>query len=133
MRIWKNLPILALLCLLASGCNQTVSSLRKAMKAHPIPTLELEQGFNTYVSRSFLKEEKIECGRIIFQDDDYADYWFKSHHISDDSGYTLFVFTDGKETVMEGWFCCEVQLPRKQLMNKHELIAFVKEHDGNRP
>lgn len=125
----KLLPV-AILSLLMVGCSQTVSNLRETKNDHPISSLELEVGYNEYVHRAFLKEEKIECGRIGFADGDYADYWFQSHHMTDDAGYTLFAFSDGKEKVMEGWFCCEVQLPEEQLKNKNELMLFIAKHHG---
>ena len=115
------------------GCSQTISTLREAKNEHPISGLELEDGYNEYVRRAFLMEEKIECGRIRFADSDYADYWFQSHHMTDDAGYTLFTFSDGKDKTMEGWFCCEVQLPEEQLKDKNELMAFIAEHDGFQP
>ena len=124
---------IATLSLLMVGCSQTVWNLREAKNEHPISGLELEVGYNEYVRRAFLQEEKIECGRIRFADGDYADYWFQSHHMTDDAGYTLFAYSEGKEKVMEGLFCCEMQLPEEQLKNKNELKAFIAEHDGFQP
>ncbi|PXA03330.1 hypothetical protein DDZ13_12980 [Coraliomargarita sinensis] len=123
----------ALVCLAFVGCSATVQELKQTRERHPPEKLSLKPGYNDYVKRHFLEEEKVECGRIFFANGDYADYWFKSHHLTKDAGFTYFVFSDDKAKIMEGWFCCEVQLPHDQLSNKHALIAFIEKHDGMVP
>lgn len=115
------------------GCSRTPLELQSVKNSYTLDSLSLEQGFNSYVKSVFLDEESIEAGRISFADGDSADYWFKTHHATNDAGYTLFVFSDEKELLMEGWFCCEVHLPKNQLNDKNELIRFIEEHSGIRP
>jgi hypothetical protein len=67
------------------------------------------------------------------KDGSSAKYWFRSHHLSDDLGGTIFTMSDVSQRFMSGYFCCEVQLPDTQLASLDELRAFIREVDGERP
>lgn len=122
--------VVALSLLIFAGCSETKSDLKKASEKYNLDKIAVEDGFNSYVKRGFLKEDKIECGIIRFSDGDTAKYWFRSHHLSNDFGWTLFEFSNGKKKFMHGWFCCEVQLPENPLKNKKELLALIAQKDG---
>lgn len=94
--------------------------------------LNLENAYNTYVKRAYL-EDRIEIGIIYLEDGSTSKYWFISHHISRDIGGTWFFMSDGRKEYMAGWFCCEVQLPEKQLESLSDLRKFIKKYHGEAP
>ena len=102
------------------------------MHTHDPSSLTLERGYNDYVQRSLLTNGT-ETGIITLADGSSSKYWFRSHHLVDDIGGTLFKMSDGTTTYMAGWFCCEVQLPGKQIESLDELKAFIREHHGIGP
>ena len=119
--------------ILTTGCGRDCRKyLNEVSKQFDPAKLELNQGFNTYVRRTHT-EKGVELGYIVFADGDRAKFWFWSHHLSGDMGCTLFEFSDEKRIYMDGWFCCEVQLPETQLKSKAELKAFIHEHNGMSP
>ncbi len=93
---------------------------------------ELQQGFNSYVKMAWTKEG-VEFGYIYLTNGDKVKYWFLSHHLSGDLGSTLFEFSDGERVYMDGGFCCEVQLPEKQLRDRQELEEVIKAYDDTTP
>lgn len=92
----------------------------------------LERGYNDYVRRIILADGT-EAGIINCRDGSSSRYWFRSHHLTNDDGGTLFRLSDGSESFMVGYFCCEVQLSEQQLESLVELRAFIREHHGFRP
>jgi hypothetical protein len=94
--------------------------------------LKLERAFNEYVRRAIL-DDGTEVGVITFRDGSSARYWFRSHHLTGDEGFTLFRLSDGTEISLRGYFCCEVQLPEEQLGSLDDLRAFIREHNGVSP
>lgn len=115
------------------GCStSTQRELERITAVSDPAALALEQGYNDYVHRSFLPGG-IETGVIQCEDGASSKYWFRSHHLSDDMGGTLFHFSDGTKVFMSGWFCCEVQLPDRQFASLAQLRAFIREHNGTGP
>jgi hypothetical protein len=94
--------------------------------------MKLEPAYNDYVRHAFLPDGT-ELGVIQLKGGDSAKYWFRSHHLSQDLGGTIFAMSDGSERFMSGYFCCEVQLPEKQLASLAELHAFIDRANGQRP
>ena len=94
--------------------------------------IELHPAFNHYVHHTILPDGT-ETGIITLADGDFAQFWFLSHHLTDDIGGSLFKFSDGAEIFMSGYFCCEVQLPHKRPASLAALNAFIKSFDGARP
>jgi hypothetical protein len=94
--------------------------------------LTLERGYNDYVRRAILADGT-EAGIITCRDGSSSRFWFRSHHLTNDDGGTLFRLSDGTEIFMSGGFCCEVQLPEQQLASLVELRAFIHRHDGISP
>jgi hypothetical protein len=89
--------------------------------------------YNDYV-RCGILEDGTETGEIQLGDGSSARYWFRSHRLTgDELGGTLFRLSDGSTIFLSGYFCCEVQLPEKQLASLDALRSFVREHDGVRP
>ena len=95
-------------------------------------SLKLEKAYNPYVTNTFL-DDGTEVGIIQLKDASNVKYWFKSHHITNDFGGTLFQFNNGNNIYMKGFFCCEVQLPNKQSLSKKELMKFIKYNNNIRP
>ncbi len=99
-------------------------------------TLTLKQGYNSYVQRIIIPEEKIETGIIKLKDGSSSKYWFRSHHLVDGIegiGGTWFKMSNGTEKYMAGYFCCELQLPDEQPSSLKELMEFINEHHGISP
>ena len=111
----------------------TKPSLFRISRNHDPFSMNLEQGYNSYVERTFLIEDKVELGIIHMKDGSYSKYWFKSHHVTDDTGGTWFEMSNGKKMYMAGYFCCEATFPEKQFEDLVELQSFVKEHHKTRP
>lgn len=127
----RTLLLIAFVVLL-SGCSRTRSDLERISAASDPSSLTLERGYNDYVSRTSLADGT-EAGIISCRDGSSSLYWFRSHHLTDDDGGTLFRFSDGTALFMSGGFCCEVQLPEQQLASLTELRAFIQQNDGLRP
>lgn len=131
-----KLKLLLLNLVVLVGCAQSHYPTKEPL--HLISTqqdpsrLKLEQAFNTYVQRAFL-EDKTEIGIIQFADGSSSKYWFRSHHMCTDMGGTWFSMSDGSKMYMPGWFCCEVQLPEKQMASLKELRAYIKDYGGKKP
>ena len=125
--------VVALAAFLAAGCESASQRELAALSARTDPAeLALEAGFNDYVDRTILSDGT-EVGVIRLADGSSSRFWFRSHHLTDDEGGTLFRFSAGTDLFMSGYFCCEVQLPEQQLGSLDELRAFVRDHDGLRP
>jgi hypothetical protein len=92
---------------------------------------QLEPSYNSYVQRAF--SENTEYGIINILDGSKVYYWFRSHHLMDDMGGTLFEFPDHKIYYMAGWFCCEAQFPDVPFKNLSELKEFILNHHGISP
>lgn len=92
---------------------------------------KLEPGYNSYVQRAF--SEQTEYGIINISDGSKVWYWFRSHHLTDDMGGTLFEFPDHQFYYMAGWFCCEAQFPDAPFKNLSELKGFIRNHHGVSP
>ena len=124
---------LLLLIIFTQSCGNTSKAyLDEISKKYDPANLELNQGFNNYISRTHTPEG-IEVGYILFSDGDKAKFWFRSHHHSNDKGCTLFELSNGERLYMDGLFCCEVQLPENQLKNNFELKGFIKKYNGISP
>jgi hypothetical protein len=95
-------------------------------------TLSLEPAYNHYAHRTFLPDGT-EVGVVQLKDGSIAKYWFRSHHLSQDKGGTIFALSDDSRRFMSGYFCCEVQLPEEQLASLADLRAFISAADGQRP
>jgi len=124
--------LLITFAVLLSACSRTRSDLERISAASDPPSLTLERGYNDYVRRTILADGT-EAGIISCRDGSSSRFWFRSHHLTDDDGGTLFRFSDGGALFMSGGFCCEVQLPEQQLASLSELRAFIQKNDGLRP
>ena len=119
-----------ILSLLVGGCScsSTKDRLWSIAQRHDPAHLSLTQAFNSYVRSSRL-EDGTELGIITMKDGSSAKYWFRSHHLSHDMCGTWFRMSTGETSYMAGYFCCEVQLPDKQLQSLDALKAFIQQHD----
>jgi len=132
LQTWfRNAQIFAILFLVACG-SSTRHALELASDQHDPAVIPLETAFNDYVRRAIL-EGGTETGIIKLADGSSARFWFRSHHLTGDLGGALFKCSDNSEIFISGYFCCEVQLPEKQLASLDELRAFLKEIDGAPP
>lgn len=127
-----ELALLVLLALLAGCGSPTRRELEQIGDRSDPRSLALVPGYNDYVQRAVLADGT-EAGVISFRDGSSSRYWFRSHHLTDDMGGTLFRLSDGTELFMSGWFCCEVQLPEQQLSSLDALREFICENDGISP
>ncbi len=91
--------------------------------------LTLEQGFNHYVRRTVIADGT-ETGIIQCGDGGASRYWFCAHNGPDNEGNALFRFSDGREFFVTGRFCCEVQLPERQLASLEEMRRFIQGGNG---
>jgi len=118
-----------------SSCeNVTEQKLLSIKNSTKIDESKQEIGFDNNVKRQFTKEG-IEFGVITLEDSEKIKYWFQTHHISEDRiGGTLFELQNGKLEFIEGYFCCEVQLPKNgKFKNSDEFIAEMEKLDGIHP
>jgi hypothetical protein len=130
--ITHQFALLVLTALLVGCASQTRRDLERIGDRSDPQSLALVPGYNDYVQCAILADGT-EAGVISFRDGSSSRYWFRSHHLTDDMGGTLFRLSDGSELFMSGWFCCEVQLPEQQLSSLDALREFVHENDGISP
>lgn len=126
---------LLLLCSILSSCGYSPLvrwSLERISRQTDPSKLVLGSAYNDYVKRMILKHGT-EVGIIQLKDGSWSKYWFRSHHLTHDIGGTVFEMNTGKRFYMAGWFCCEVQLPEKQLDSLAAFTAFINEHHGQGP
>ena len=131
--IMKNV-LFIVMAIFLGGCATypTKAPLRNVMKQHDPALLALKPGYNDYVHRTHLKDGT-EVGTIQVQDGTASQYWFRSHHRTEDIGGTWFKMSDGATLYMAGYFCCEAQFPEKQIESQNDLKAFINEHHGTKP
>ena len=131
---WTGGAAFLLFVMLMAGCNRypTKEPLEQTSRACDPAKLQLAEGYNDYVQRTFLADGT-EVGVISLKDGSTAKYWFRSHHMCKDIGGTWFELSDGTRVYMAGFFCCEVQLPEPQLESLDALRAFIKQGDGVQP
>ena len=117
-----------------SSCeNATERKLLEVRKSTKIDETKLRKGFDSNV-KSELKDG-IEYGVITLENSEKVKFWFQTHHVSEDGiGGTLFELPNGKLEFIEGYFCCEVQLPKNgKFKNSEEFIAEMEKIDGIHP
>ena len=126
--------LLLVLTSMSSCENVTEQKLLSIKNSTKIDESKQEIGFDNNVKRQFTKEG-IEFGVITLEDSEKIKYWFQTHHISEDRiGGTLFELQNGKLEFIEGYFCCEVQLPKNgKFKNSDEFIAEMEKLDGIHP
>ena len=112
--------------LLTSCGSGTESELNRLRDRESCDFTDLEPGYDQNTQRNFT-DEGIEFGKVVFENGDYVKYWFKSHHLAEDGGGTLFAFSDGETRFLPGYFCCEVMLPMDGVFSdrkafEHELM-----------
>lgn len=94
--------------------------------------MELSTGANKFIRRTILPDGT-ETGIIQTAYGNEVKYWFRSHHLSNDLGTSRFVFPDGRERTISGYFCCEVMFPHQDFKSPNELDSFLTEIDGMSP
>jgi len=94
--------------------------------------MELSTGANKYIRRTILPDST-ETGIIQISDGSEVKYWFRSHHLSDDLGSSRFVFPDGRERTVSGYFCCEVMFSQEGFATVADLDSFLIKIDGTSP
>ncbi|MEO4006660.1 MULTISPECIES: hypothetical protein [unclassified Flavobacterium] len=133
----KNKTIIFLLLVLISfgSCeNATEQKLLKIRNTTKFNESKQKVGFNNNIKREFTKEG-IEYGVITLENSEKVKFWFQTHHMCEDEiGGTLFELPNGKLKFIEGYFCCEVQLPKNgKFKNSQELMAEMEKVDGIHP
>ena len=125
--------LLLVLISLSSCENATEGKLLEVRKSTKFDETKQKKGFDSNIKREH--KEGIEYGVITLENSEKVKYWFQSHHISEDGiGGTLFELPNGKLKFIEGYFCCEVQLPKKgKFKNSEEFIAEMEKIDGIHP
>jgi hypothetical protein len=138
MRQRRTFGLAAVACLLLVAVatawywkNTPLGHLQVASRTHDLDRLRLEKGYNSYVRRIFI--DRTEAGIIDLADGSRVKYWFVSHHHTQGESVTLFQFQDGSEKTMYGYFCCEVQLPEKQIESPDALRKFIAAYEGVKP
>ncbi len=133
MKYFKFLAVLLIIPFVFhfSEDDKTIEELRQAKIKYPIDTLKLDNEYKNYRT-TLLREECLQCGKILFANGRHAEFWFKTHHCTNDYGYTLFSFPDGQETIMEGYFCCDVYF-HSDIKTQKDLRALIKKYGGRRP
>ncbi len=118
------------------GCSsQTERDLRvlsKMIDPATTTTLTVMDWSPAYVKRTSLPD-LTEIGIVTCTDGGTAKYWFRSHHLAEDLGGTLFQFSDGRVMFQEGWSCCNLEIPATPFATLDELAAYVKKYDGVSP
>lgn len=137
--LWRGRPweIMRSVFLIAfaviAGCaSRAQREVERASAMADPASVSQERDYNHYVRRTCLPDGT-EAGIISCRDGSSARCWFRSHHLTQGFGGTLFRFSDGSATFMSGYFCCEVQLPEEPFASLTELRAFVQTHDGISP
>ncbi len=99
-----------------------------AAMRHDPSTLKLSSSYPPLI-RSESISSGLQTGLVALPDGEKVKFWFVSHHVAS-PGCTRFDFSDGTRRYMMGsYFCCEVQIPVKDVKNRSELIAFIEAHD----
>jgi len=99
---------------------------------HDPAEMELSTGSNKYIRRAILPDNT-ETGIIQISDGNEVKYWFRSHHLSNDLGSSKFVFSDGREKIVSGYFCCEVMFSQKEFRSVADFESFLTKIDGISP
>ena len=115
-----------------NSAGSTRAQLERISALSDPASLPLSRGYNDYVQCCSLADGT-EAGVVKFADGQTARYWFRSHHLTNDIGGTLFLLSDNTRLYLAGWFCCEVQLPERQLLSSAHLREFVRDHQGVAP
>lgn len=96
-------------------------------------TMELEDGYNSFVKNIMLCDAKVETGIVSLKDGASAKFWFRSHHLAKDIGGTWFFMSDGSRAYMAGYFCCEALFPEEGFASLDELKTYISGHNGDIP
>ncbi|MBP0611843.1 hypothetical protein J8J42_02140 [Chryseobacterium sp. cx-311] len=125
--------LLLVLISLSSCENVTEGKLLEVRKSTKFDETKQKKGFDSNIKRE--RKDGIEYGVITLENSEKVKYWFQSHHIGEDGiGGTLFELPNGKLKFIKGYFCCEVQLPKKgNFKNSKEFIAEMEKVDGIHP
>ena len=99
-----------------------------AAMRHDPSALKLSSSYPPLIQSASISND-VQTGLVALPDGEKVKFWFVSHHITG-PGCTRFDFSDGTRRYMMGsYFCCEVQIPVKDVKNRTELIAFIEAHD----
>jgi len=133
----KNISMLLIFTFLLVSCefnNTTEKKLHEIRTATKFDKAKQKNGDTKNIKREFTKDG-IEYGIITLENSEKIKYWFESHHISKDKiGGALFEMPNGKLEFIEGYFCCEVQLPNKgEFLNSTQFLIEMKKVDGIDP
>jgi len=123
----------ALLALAGCGPRGTSKVGVDAAAAKDDPAkLALEAKVTGYIESTRLPSN-IETGIVTLGDGERVKFWFKSRHFDTDFGCTRFQYSDGSVDYLEGFFCCEVDLPGVRLADRKALREFIAANDGKEP
>lgn len=113
--------------------NSTEKKLLEVRSSTKIDEKELKETHDN-VKRDFTKEG-IEYGIITLENSEKVKYWFQTHHLSkDEIGGTLFEMPNGRLEFIKGYFCCEVQFPKKgKFKNSKVFLEEMEKVDGIQP
>lgn len=113
---------LIILAILVSSCkNEIELELLEARKRISVVENKMEIGYDRNVRRDV--KNGIEYGIIELENSAKIKYWFKSHDNSNNpNGMTLFELPDGSLRFIEGYFCCEVQLPNNGKFRNEQVF-----------
>ena len=129
-----NLIVLLVILTLTSCENSTEKKLLQVRNNTHLVEGNLIKGYDENTMRNFTPDG-IEYGIIKLENAEKIKYWFESHHISNDQvGGTLVEMPNGELEFIEGYFCCEVQLPNEgKFKNSKIFLAEMKKLDGITP
>lgn len=122
----------AVLALAGCGPRGTSKAGVDAAAADDPAKLALEAKVTGYIESTRLTSN-IETGIITLGDGERVKFWFKSRHYDTDIGHTRFGYSDGSVDYLEGFFCCEVDLPGARLADRKALREFIERNDGSKP
>ena len=135
MTMWMKLFSLGAAVLALASCGPRGHSKAgvDAAAAQDDPAkLALEAKVTGYIESTRLPSN-IETGIVTLGDGERVKFWFKSRHFDTDFGCTRFEYGDGSVDYLEGFFCCEMDLPGARLGNRKELREFIERNDGSEP
>ena len=120
--------------MLTSCENSTEKKLLQVRSSAPLVEANLMKGYSENTMRNFTVDG-VEYGTITLENSEKIKYWFESHHLSSDQiGGTLFEMPNGELEFIEGYFCCEVQLPHNgKFKNSKVFLHEMNKIDGITP
>ena len=130
----NTIIVIVILALFGSSCkNEAEQALLEARRSIRIEEKELEASYDRNVKRDM--RNGLEYGVIVLENNEIIRFCFLSHQQAEShTSMALFELPNGNLKFVEGYFCCEVQLPNKgQFANTNEFVTELDKINSSEP